>query len=182
MFSAAQNEMSRFKLDVRGNMARYVLSLTQNLSGYSRKPCRIPQTYPSEVGRIMKKIQPKCKKLYYNNLNTDYFDYICQIMTNHIVMMFAQRIKTAREEKGLLQKELAMALNIDVPMYSRIERGDRNAKREQVLLISHLLCIEREELLSLWIADKVNAIINNENEVADKALKLITKSRYGNKY
>ena len=90
--------------------------------------------------------------------------------------------RISKTEKGLLQKELAMALNIDVPMYSRIERGDRNAKREQVLLISHLLCIEREELLSLWIADKVNAIIDNENEVADKALKLITKSRYGNKY
>ena len=59
-----------------------------------------------------------------------YFDYICQIMTNYIVMMFAHRIKTAREEKGLLQKELATALNVDVPMYSRIERGDRNAKRE----------------------------------------------------
>ena len=103
-------------------------------------------------------------------------------MTNYIVMMFAQRIKTAREKKGLLQKELATALNIDVPMYSRIERGDRNAKREHVLLLSHLLCIEQEELLSLWIADKVNAIIDNENEVADKALKLITKSRYGNKY
>ena len=111
----------------------------------------------------------------------DYFDYICQIMTNYIVMMFAHRIKTAREEKGLLQKELATALNVDVPMYSRIERGDRNVKREQVLLLSHLLCIEQEELLSLWIADKVNAIIDNENEVADKALKLITKSRYGNK-
>lgn len=112
----------------------------------------------------------------------DYFDYICQIMTNYIAMMFAKRIKTAREENGMLQKELATALHVDVPMYSRIERGDRNAKREQVLLLSRLLGIEQEELLSLWIADKVNAIIDNENEVADKALKLIMKLRYGNKY
>ena len=97
-------------------------------------------------------------------------------------MTFAQRIKTAREEKGLLQKELATALNIDIPMYSRIERGDRNAKREHVLLLSRLLCIEQEELLSLWIADKVNAIIDSENEVADKAIELVTISRYGNKY
>ena len=130
----------------------------------------------------LERIQSKIKKWYYNNLNMDYFDYICQIMTNYIVMMFAQRIKTAREEKGLLQKELATALHIDVPMYSRIERGDRNAKREQVLLLSHLLSIEQEELLTLWIADKVNAIIDNENEVADKALRLITMSRYGNEY
>lgn len=111
-----------------------------------------------------------------------YFDYICQIMTNCIVNIFAQRIKTAREENGLLQKELATTLHIDVPMYSRIERGDRNAKREQVLLLSHLLSIEQKELFSLWIADKVNAIIDNENELADKALRLITMSRYGNEY
>ena len=45
-----------------------------------------------------------------------------------------------------------------------------------------LLSIEQEELLTLWIADKVNAIIDNENEVADKALRLITMSRYGNEY
>ncbi len=77
-----------------------------------------------------------------------YFDYICQIMTNCIVKIFAQRIKTAREENGLLQKELATTLHIDVPMY-RIERGDRNVKREQVLLLSHLLNIEQKELFSL---------------------------------
>lgn len=40
-------------------------------------------------------------------------------------MLFAQRIKSAREESGLLQKQLASILDIDVPMYSRIERGDR---------------------------------------------------------
>ena len=39
-------------------------------------------------------------------------------------MLFAQRIKEARIKNGLLQKELAIALNIDIPMYSRIERGD----------------------------------------------------------
>lgn len=61
---------------------------------------------------------------------------------NCIVMMFAHRIKTAREEKGLLQKELSTALCIDVPMYSRIECGGRKAKREQVLLLSRLLNIE----------------------------------------
>ena len=39
-------------------------------------------------------------------------------------MLFAQRIKEARIKNGLLQKELAIALNIDIPMFSRIERPD----------------------------------------------------------
>ena len=43
----------------------------------------------------------------------------------NIRSLFAQYIKAARVRSGLLQKQLASALNIDVPMYSRIERGDR---------------------------------------------------------
>ena len=79
-------------------------------------------------------------------------------------MLFAQKIKAARVRSGLLQKQLASALNIDVPMYSRIERGDRQAKKEQVVLLSDILNIEREELLSLWIADKaLKTIIDNRN-------------------
>ena len=99
----------------------------------------------------------------------------------NIRTLFAQKIKAARVRSGLLQKQLASALNIDVPMYSRIERGGRQAKKEQVVLLSDILNIEREELLSLWIADKINAIIGNDKNIADKALKTIIDNRNGNK-
>lgn len=91
-------------------------------------------------------------------------------------MLFAQRIKIAREEKGLLQKQLASALDIDVPMYCRIERGDRQAKREQVVQLSRIFNIEQDELLSLWIADKINSIIDGERDIATKALNIINKT------
>jgi transcriptional regulator with XRE-family HTH domain len=91
-------------------------------------------------------------------------------------MLFAQRIKIAREEKGLLQKQLASALDIDVPMYCRIERGDRQAKREQVIQLSRIFNIEQDELLSLWIADKINSIIDGERDIATKALNIINKT------
>ena len=99
----------------------------------------------------------------------------------NIRTLFTQKIKAARVRSGLLQKQLASALNIDVPMYSRIERGDRQAKKEQVVLLSDILNIEREELLSLWIADKINAIIGDDKNIADKALKTIIDNRNGNK-
>lgn len=92
-------------------------------------------------------------------------------------MLFAQRIKDARIKNGLLQKELAMALNIDIPMYSRIECGDRLAKREQVIHLSAILNIECEELLSLWIADRVNAAIGEDKNIAEKVLKIIVENR-----
>lgn len=96
-------------------------------------------------------------------------------MTNCIAMMFAQRIRTAREEKGLLQKELAMALNIDVPMYSRIERGKRQAKRSQVETIACVLNTDKEELIDLWLADKVYSVIANETN-PDNILNIVRKS------
>lgn len=92
-------------------------------------------------------------------------------------MLFAQRIKSAREESGLLQKQLASILDIDIPMYSRIERGDRQAKREQVVLLSRIFHIEQDELLSLWVADKVCAVIKNEKNVADRALNIVIKDK-----
>lgn len=77
-------------------------------------------------------------------------------------MMFTQRIKIAREEKGLLQKELATALNIDVPMYSIIELGERQAKRNQVETIACILNTDKDELIDLWLADKVYSVIAKE--------------------
>jgi transcriptional regulator with XRE-family HTH domain len=46
-------------------------------------------------------------------------------------MLFGERIRLLREEKQLLQRQLAATLGIDTPMYSKIERGYRRAKREQ---------------------------------------------------
>lgn len=48
-------------------------------------------------------------------------------------MLFGNKIKELREEQGLLQRQLAAFLEIDTPMFSKIERGDRIAKREQVI-------------------------------------------------
>ena len=43
-------------------------------------------------------------------------------------MLFGNMIKELREEQGLLQRQLAAFLEIDTPMFSKIERGDRRAK------------------------------------------------------
>ena len=95
--------------------------------------------------------------------------------------VFRSKDQSDQSPNELLQKQLASALNIDVPMYSRIERGDRQAKKEQVVLLSDILNIEREELLSLWIADKINAIIGDDKNIAYKALKTIIDNRNENK-
>lgn len=76
-------------------------------------------------------------------------------------MVFVDKIKAAREAKSIPQKQVAKALNIDVPMYSRIERGERPAKKDQVVAIAHYLGIDEKELLNLWLAEKVLNLVNN---------------------
>jgi transcriptional regulator with XRE-family HTH domain len=87
-------------------------------------------------------------------------------------MFLGKRIKELREERHLLQRQLAASLEIDTPMYSKIERGERKAKREQVLKLEALLQTDKDELLTLWLAGQVYEIVKDENN-AISALKYI---------
>lgn len=89
-------------------------------------------------------------------------------------MFFGKRIKELREEKGLVQRQLAAELEIDTPMYSKIERGERKAKREQVIKLSKMLNIDKDELLTLWLAGQVYEIVKDE-EVAKAAMNFVEK-------
>jgi len=84
------------------------------------------------------------------------------------------RIKELRESQGLLQRQLSAQLEIDTPMFSKIERGERRAKREQVLKIAELLKADVKELLALWLADQIMEIVTDE-EQALQALKMAEK-------
>jgi transcriptional regulator with XRE-family HTH domain len=83
-----------------------------------------------------------------------------------INMLFGKKIKELREEQGLLQRQLAAALEIDTPMYSKIERGDRRAKRSQVILLADLL-------LTIWLADKILDAIADEPDYALPAIDIV---------
>lgn len=89
-------------------------------------------------------------------------------------MYFGERIRELRESQGLLQRQLAANLEIDTPMFSKIERGERKAKREQVLKIAEILKASEQELLALWLADQIKEIVTNEDQ-ALQALKIAQK-------
>jgi transcriptional regulator with XRE-family HTH domain len=63
--------------------------------------------------------------------------------------LFGNRIRQLREEKQMLQRQFAAVLEIDTPMFSKIERDERQAKREQVITIAKLLKINPKRLLTL---------------------------------
>ena len=80
-------------------------------------------------------------------------------------MIFGKKIKELREEHGMVQRKLAAALDIDTPMYSKIERGERKAKRSHIPIMAKLLEIDEKELLTIWLAVKVLDTVEGEDEV-----------------
>ena len=70
----------------------------------------------------------------------------------------------------MLQRQLAAYLEIDTPMFSKIERGDRRAKRSQVILLAKYFHIDEKEMLTLWLADKILDALEGENELSLDAL------------
>lgn len=89
-------------------------------------------------------------------------------------MLFAEKIKRLREEQQLPQRQLAAALEIDTATYCKIEKGDRKARREQIAVIADMLKCEKEELLEIWLADKVYAIVKEE-EHSDNVLSIVAE-------
>ena len=94
----------------------------------------------------------------------------------------ADKIKQLREQNNLLQRQLSAALEIDNGLYSKIERGERRAKREQVVKLAEILKVDQEELLTLWLADQVYTVVKGENN-ANKVLNVVQENmvEYGKK-
>lgn len=84
---------------------------------------------------------------------------------------FGQSIRKQREAKGLLLRQLASAIEVDTAMMSKIERGERNAKRHQVKILAGLLGLDTKQLLTFWLADKIYDVVRGE-ELAGEALKV----------
>lgn len=96
-------------------------------------------------------------------------------------MNFGEHIKQLREQNQLLQRQVASVLEIDTAMLSKIERGERRAKKEHIPLLANLLHANEKELYTVWLADQVYDIIKEESnpteilQVVERELKLKLK-------
>lgn len=90
---------------------------------------------------------------------------------NHL----GQRIRELREKQNLLLRQVAAYLEVDTALMSKIERGDRKASKHQVSEIAKFLKVNKDELLTLWLADKIELTIIEEPKVAYKAMKIANK-------
>lgn len=91
-------------------------------------------------------------------------------------LLFGHRLRSLRVERKMVQRELAEQLNIDTPMFSKIELGVRRAKRSQVVQLAKLLHVSEKELLTLWLADGVLNAVKDDRELGLAALKVAKKT------
>lgn len=91
--------------------------------------------------------------------------------TNQINMnQFGHYIRELRIKQNIRQRQIAALLEADTAFVSKMEKGTRKPRREQVILLADLFKTDKEELLSIWLAEKVYDLIKDE-EVALKSLK-----------
>jgi transcriptional regulator with XRE-family HTH domain len=90
-------------------------------------------------------------------------------------MTFTERIRQLREERQLPQRKVAEALDIDGATYCKIERGERRARKEHLSILADILHADREELLTLWLADQVYEIVGDE-DVKTEVLNVVAEN------
>ena len=89
-------------------------------------------------------------------------------------MLFPEKIRQLRIESGKRQKDLAKAIGVDVPAYSRYEHGDRRPKREQVIRLARIFKVDPDELVAAWLADEAYLHIAHD-KMANRAAALLNQ-------
>lgn len=75
---------------------------------------------------------------------------------------FGERIRELRLKQNLYLRQVAPSLEMDTAQLSKIEKGLRQIKREQIPIIAEILTAKSDELITLWLADKIYAVVKNE--------------------
>jgi len=83
--------------------------------------------------------------------------------------MLGEKLKELREAKGLVQRQVAAELEVDTAYISKMENNEKPVSRQNLNKLALILGISEEELLTLWLADKIYDVVKYEN-VALKAM------------
>lgn len=85
---------------------------------------------------------------------------------------FGSKIRTLRVGLNLYLRQVAPLLEMDTAQLSKIEKGLRQLRREQVPLLASILKADQNELITLWLADQLYDIVRDE-KLGAKAIQVI---------
>ncbi len=84
---------------------------------------------------------------------------------------FGEKIRALREKQQLYLRQIAPLLEMDTAQLSKIEKGMRQLKREQIPIIAEILKVSSDELMTLWLADQIYAVVKDE-KLANEAMQV----------
>jgi len=99
------------------------------------------------------------------------------------MLTIGEEIRKLRENDGLPLRKVAAELDIDQSILSKIERGERKASRNQIIMIAKIFSVDEKELLINYLSDKVLYELIDEDlaadalKIAEKKIKYLTKKR-----
>ena len=94
---------------------------------------------------------------------------------------FGLKIRSLRETRNLYLRQVAPFLEMDTAQLSKIEKGLRHMKRNQISLLAELYKIDKSELETLWLADQIVEVVKDSKSalqailVAEKQIKVRKK-------
>ena len=101
----------------------------------------------------------------------DFISMLLGKLKIEFIMLLGNKIKSRRDEQGILQRQVAAYLEIDTPMFSKIERGDRRAKRSQVPQLAEYFHVDEKEVRGWGLADGILDAIEGEKNCSFVLLK-----------
>ncbi|UZO82401.1 helix-turn-helix domain-containing protein [Aquimarina sp. ERC-38] len=78
---------------------------------------------------------------------------------------FGKTIRKLREENNFLLRELSAKIEVDASILSKIENDNRVAKKELVKKFSEIFRVDYQELLIIWLSDKIVNELKGENNI-----------------
>ena len=85
--------------------------------------------------------------------------------------MIGEHIRTLREANHILLRQLAAKIDMDQAMLSKMERGERSFRREDIDALAKIFKQPKKDLLTMWLADKILTTTENQ-QYKKEALKL----------
>lgn len=85
-----------------------------------------------------------------------------------------EKLRQLREAKELPLRKVVALLDIDVAILSKMERGERKLSKDIVLKLADIYGHNADELLVLFLSDKIMYEIQDE-DLGEKALKVAEK-------
>ena len=87
---------------------------------------------------------------------------------------FGYIVMTLREKQNLYLRQVAPLLEMDTAQLSKIEKGLRQLKREQIPILAEILKVNSDELMTLWLADQIYDVVKDE-KMANEAMQVAEK-------